>query len=454
MPGVTKWILNRVETESPSAPVRVGPSPPAPLSSPPEPSRSRAPAIIAVIVGFVLLLLAGWAAVVKRRTSNLSQLSEAMRTAKVERQDFIRTLRMHGVVEAVESHRVSAPRLAGSNLNALVITRLAPSGASVKKGDLLVEFDRQNEIKNALDKQAEYRDLEEQIKKKRAEEAAARAKDETELKQADDALKTAELEILKNEVISQIDAEKNRETLEEAKANLKQLKETFDLKRSAADASLHLLEIQRDRARNAMLHAQENAEKMSIRAPMDGLVVLNSIWKGGRMAEVQEGDEVRPGVVFMQVVDPRSMQVRVKVNQADVPYLRLGQAARVRLDAYPELVFPGKLEQIAAIGMTSGFSDKVRTFASRVSIEGADPKLMPDLSAAVDLELAGVPNALVAPRDALLMENGQTFVRVKNGSGFEKRAVKTGAMGDLDVVIESGLQAGAVVLRNGSGGRG
>jgi len=396
----------------------------------------------------VILLLAAWAMVARRRSGNQPSAGEAMRTARVERRDFVRTLRIHGVVEAVEFHTVSAPRLAGSSINTLVITKLATSGASVKKGDLLVEFDRQNEIKNALDKQADYLNLEDQIKKMQATQAAALAKDQTELKQAEDAVESASLEVSRNEIVSRIDAEKNIEALEEAKADLKQLRETFDLKRRAAEAEIRLLEIQRDQKKKSMLHAQENAEKMSVRAPIDGLVVLNPTWKGGRMAEVQEGDEVRPGVVFMQVVDPRAMQVRVKVNQADIPYLQLGQAAQVRLDAYPELVFPGRLDQVAAIGVTSGFSDKVRTFAARFSIKGSDPKLMPDLSASVDVELERVRNVLVAPRDAVRNENGQAFVNVKNGFGFEKRAVKAGAADDVEIVIESGLQPGALVLRN------
>jgi multidrug efflux pump subunit AcrA (membrane-fusion protein) len=366
----------------------------------------------------------------------------------VERRDFVRTLRIHGVVEAVESHTVAAPRLAGSNLNALTITRLATSGERVKAGDLLVEFDRQNEIKNALDKEAEYRDLEDQIKKKQAEQAAARAKDETELKQAEDALETAKLEMLKNEIVSRIDAEKNQENLEEAKARLKQLRDTFELKRRAAQAEIRILEIQRDRARNAMLHARENAEKMTIRAPRDGLVVLNPIWKMGRMAEVQEGDQVRPGTVFLQVVDPRGMQVRARVNQADSPLVKIGQRVEVHLDAYPELVFPGKVEQMAAIAVTSPFSDKLRTFVATLSIQGSDPKLMPDLSAAVDVELERLNRVLVLPRDAVSAENGQAFALVKNGAGFEKRPVKTGAGSDLEVVIQSGLEAGGLVLRN------
>jgi hypothetical protein len=46
----------------------------------------------------------------------------------------------------------------------------------------------------------------------------------------------------------------------------------------------------------------------------------------------------------MQVVNPAAMQVRVLANQQDFPILRVGQTAKVRLDAYPELVFPAKLE--------------------------------------------------------------------------------------------------------------
>src|SRR5580693_8302095 len=106
------------------------------------------------------------------------------------------------------------------------------------------------------------------------------------------------------------------------------------------------------------------------------------------MGEVQEGDQVRAGVPFMQVVNPAAMQVRVRANQQDFPSLQVGQSAKVRLDAYPELVFPAKLDQVAPIGEGGDFSNKLRSFVVIVSIEGNDPKLMPDLSAAVDVDVA------------------------------------------------------------------
>jgi HlyD family secretion protein len=426
------------------APVVSPPSRPAP-PEPAEPRRKRWWLWFAILV---VLLFAAWGVVHAMRSRPSVSEGQNVRTATVIRGEFIRTLRVTGTTEAMQSYVVAAPTLTGGGLGSLIITRLAPAGSKVHKGDLLVEFDRQNEIKNALDKQAEYNDLVEQIKKKQAEQAIARATDDTGLHQAEDAMKSAELEVRRNEVLSKIDAEKNLANLEEAKANLQQLQETYQLKRQAEAADMKVLEIQRDRAQVAMEHSQNNAAKMEIRSPLEGVVVLNTTWKGNQMGEVQEGDEVRPGVPFMQVMNPGQMQVRARVNQSDVPWLDVGQTVQIRLDAYPGMSLPGKLQRLAAIGVTSGMSSKVRTFTALFNIEGSDAHLMPDLSAAIDIVLQRQGDSLIVPRDALYLDAGGAFVWVKRGQSFEREEVKLGPVADDEAVVTSGLQAGDVVLRN------
>ena len=295
-------------------------------------------------------------------------------------------IRLKGTTEAVHTRTIIAPLLAGEHVGTLTITTLAPSGSRVKRGDLLAEFDRQAQTRECIDKQSEYEKLVNQALEEQAKESAARAKDETEIRQAESNLSKAELEMQKVEIVSRIDAEKAQEDLDEAKATLQQLRETFDLKRKAAQAGIRILEIQRDRAQQVMQHAQANAELMQIRSPIDGVVVPNTLWKQGKMGEVQEGDQIRPGVSFMQVVDPSLMQVRVLANQGDFLDLQIGRLATVRLDAYPELIFPARLEEVAPIGRNGDFSSKLRTFAVIFSITGNDAKLMPDLSAAVDVD--------------------------------------------------------------------
>jgi multidrug resistance efflux pump len=300
-------------------------------------------------------------------------------------------LRLKGTTEAVRARAILTPLLQGQQVGSLTIIRLVPAGTHVRAGNLLAEFDRQAQVKEYLDKQAESDKLTSQVAEEQAKEVANRAKDDTELKQAESNLKKAELDLEKIELRSAIDAEKDKQTLEEAKATLTARRQTYDLKRKAARASIRILEIQRDRAQQAMLHAQKNADLMQIHSAIDGIVVLDTIWKSDRMGEVQEGDQVRPGEAFMHVIDPAVMQVRVFANQQDILSLQVGQQAKVRLDAYPDLVFNARLEQMAPVATTGNFSNKLRTFTVIFSVQGSAAELMPDLSAAVDVDLKSNP---------------------------------------------------------------
>src|SRR5207245_6965230 len=122
----------------------------------------------------------------------------------------VRRLRVQGTVEAVSFHAIAAPRLSGPGSGALIVTKLVASGKSVKKGELLVEFDRQTQIKNSLDRQADYVDLVQQIEKKRADQAAAQAVDLTALKQAENARRSPALELKRTEIVSPHESQENQ----------------------------------------------------------------------------------------------------------------------------------------------------------------------------------------------------------------------------------------------------
>jgi HlyD family secretion protein len=367
---------------------------------------------------------------------------------KVERKNLSQTLRLNGTTQASRSFIVLAPRLEGAQVGSMVVTKLVPAGTHVKSGDLLVEFDPQAQTKDYLDKKSTYDNLVSQVAQKQTDEDIARSKDDTAMKQAEDELKRAQLEIQRNEVVSRIDAEKNQEAVDEGQATLKQLKETYQLKRAAAVAAIKILEIQRDRAKEAMRYALANAAKMTVHSPMAGVVVYNTIWLGGRMGTVQQGDQVRPGVPFLQVVDPSKMEVRVELNQVDLLKVHPGQKAEMRLDAYPGMMLPAVLDELSPLGHTGQFTEMVRSFTARFLVQGNDPRLLPDLSAAMDLDLGTESNVLVVPYQSIGTESGHSFVWLKNSSGFEKRTVKIGRRNDLNAVVESGLAEGDVIRRD------
>ena len=308
-----------------------------------------------------------------------------------------------------------------------MITKLIKAGTPVEKGDLVVEFDRQTQLATALDRRAELNDLEQQIKKKDAGERAARSRDDGEILLAESALSRAKLETVKNELLPKIQAEKNNLAVEQATATLNQLKETYALKRKAAEADLQILKIRRDRAESAMRQAETNAERMAVVAPISGMAVLRTVWKANTMAEVQEGEEVRAGVPVVDVVNPKTMRVRARVNQADINELQLDQPVKIGLDAYPELSFDGRIAQISPLGVVSTLSPKARVYVVLIQVNGSHPKLMPDLTASLDVTLSRLPGALVVPRDAVGTDGKRAFVRVQRGSSYQEQTVTVGA---------------------------
>jgi hypothetical protein len=166
------------------------------------------------------------------------------------------------------------------------------------------------------------------------------------------------------------------------------------------------------------------------------------------MAEIQEGDEVRTGLPVVDVVNPATMRVRAKVNQADVRELKTGQPVQVGLDAYPDLQFKGVISQISPIGVQSSLSPKVRNFIVLISVHGAHPNLMPDLSASLDVELSRTAGALVVPRDAVGFDGTQAYVQVERGGSFERRSVSVGERNAHAMVIADGIAEGARIARN------
>ena len=402
------------------------------------------PGLLMVVLGAVAASLAS----VRAQRPVPAGPSDTDTSYTVAAREFVHAVRLSGTVEAVEATTVAAPRLSGPASTSLVISRLVKAGSRVQPGDLLVEFDRQAQLTAALDRRAELNDLEQQIRRRVAEEHSARARDDSELLQAQSAVTRADLEMAKNEMIPRIQAEKNTQALEQARARLDQLKKTFDLKRKAATADIRILEIRRDKAENAMKMAETNASRMEVRSPIAGLAVIRTMWKSNGMAEILEGEEVRAGVPVVDIVNPSKMRVRVRVNQADINDLRSGQPIRIGLDAYPDLSFSGRVAQLSPLAVTSTLSPKVRYFLMLAEVDGSHERLMPDLTASLDVEIARIADALVVPRDAVLYDEGAAMVRIREGGGAASRPITLGAASATEVVVTSGLEAGAVIERH------
>ncbi|MEJ2246831.1 MAG: hypothetical protein P8Y80_12255, partial [Acidobacteriota bacterium] len=93
-------------------------------------------------------------------------------------------------------------------------------------------------------------------------------------------------------------------------------------------------------------------------------------------------------------------------------------------------------------------SNRIRYFSILASIQGRDRKLLPDLTAAVDVQLETCEGALLLPRNAVVFKENRALVEVLENGGSEVREVQTGSMNECEIIIESGLNEGTTVAIN------
>jgi multidrug resistance efflux pump len=284
-----------------------------------------------------------------------------------------RTVRATGVVRAVHSVTVLVPRIAGLGGN-LTLATLIRNGTSVAQGDPIASFDRTNELKLLDDARSRLDDLNHQIETKKAEQTSNAEGRASSLEQAESDLKKAIIESRKGPVLSAIERQKNEIRLADAREHVASLERSIRYHEEAEKAELHVLELQRDRQQRTVDRQIANSEKLLVRAPLRGMAALENMWRNNSVGHPQEGDQLWPGSPLLKVFDPSDGAVLVK-----------GARAVVHLDAFPEIAFHAHFAS-ASPAATAALGTPVKTFSARFILDESDPHLMPDLSAAVDIE--------------------------------------------------------------------
>jgi hypothetical protein len=116
------------------------------------------------------------------------------------------------------------------------------------------------------------------------------------------------------------------------------------------------------------------------------MVALQNVFRNNSMGHAEEGDQLWPGSPLLRLFDPNEMEVEAAIQEPDVIALTHNTEAVVHLDAYPGTAFKAIFESASPVA-SSGMDDPIKTFSARFRLTGSDPHLLPDLSAAVDIQV-------------------------------------------------------------------
>jgi HlyD family secretion protein len=352
--------------------------------------------------------------------------------------NFVRRVTAEGNLKAVTATPLSAPQQGEAPLK---IAWVADDGTLVKKDDLVVRFDA-TDFSIAL---ASGRDNRGTADNKQHRAAVDSSTTKTNLlrdaRQAEEELAAARRAHIDDaEIFSryqQIESE-----LDEALAGEKRnhAHNVLGVREQLTKADEALIGIEAKKADLEIANAQKGLNALELRAPHDGILVLQRDWRGD---VPRIGATVWSGSPLAQIPDLAAMNAEVFVLEADAAGLTIGQKAVITLEANPGVRYSGKITQVDKLARPRIRGVPVQYFGVIVTLDRTDPSLMkPGSRVLAELELDNRANAFSIPRQALFEKQGKKIVYVRRGSRFVPSTVTIGTSSPGRVVVTAGVMKG------------
>ncbi len=360
-------------------------------------------------------------------------------TTKVVKTDLLGTVNGNGRIQAQKKVDIS------SQVMGQIVNLAVREGDPVKKGDFLLQIDKVQYDANTRAGQAALDAL-----------FAQREADRATKIQADR------------------DWERERKNFE-AKISSEQVTQKAQLAFDSAVAGLNATERRIDQARAQLAGNHDSLNKTTLTSPISGVVTARPV-EAGENAII--GTMNNPGTVLLTVSDMSVVDAEMEVDETDIPRVKLGQKAKLTLDAFPGKKFDGAVREIGGSPITKsalGTDATAVNFKVKVQLDAPPSGIRPGFSVSGEIEtdrragtLAIPIPALVVSSEAALIRPGKgkeakptpvptagpsakkpdvegVFLAKKDGT-VEFRKVKTGINAELQIEVLEGLSAGDEIV--------
>ena len=303
---------------------------------------------------------------------------QAVQMAKVRREDVTSRVRAPGKIEPKTQVKVSA------DIMGKVTVLNVKEGDPVKKGQLLLQLD-----------DTQYRSAHDQA-------LAALSSGKARVREAESALRVADANYTRQQALF------SQKLLSEAE---------WDAATNAHEAARVALATAQEevtRAAAAAAGAADNLSKCRFVAPFDGVLSALNVEKG---EIVITGTMNNPGTQIMTVSDLSRMLVRAEVDETDVVDMKLGQKAKISVDAFPDTTFAGTVVEIGNTAKLSTIStvQGQTNFEVKVAFDDNVPQVRPGMTADVDIETATHAKTLAVPIQAVIIRTQSQLERAAKG---------------------------------------
>jgi multidrug efflux pump subunit AcrA (membrane-fusion protein) len=398
----------------------------------------RAAAAVAVVV---VLVVGSVAAFARLRHGTAAG---SLPTATVARTAFVDYLQLRGEIRPAHSTVLTAPMSGGSDLQ---IIQLARNGATVRAGDVVVQFDTTLQQRTLEQKQSELKQAESEIDKALAEQRRREQAARTALEQARSAVARARLDLEGADLRPRVEAEHFKLKVADADQTVRELEQKVMAERDAAAADVASARQKREKALFDVRETERLIAGMTIKAPAAGPITVLPNRRAATSVFAQSAPEFRAGdraffgAQIAELPDLSVINLTCRIDEVDRARIQMGRAVLVRVDALPDRELTGSVQNISLMSRPD-FTQfpPTRNFDLIVALADNDARLRSGMSATARIELERLNDVLVVPAAAVFQRTGAPTVYQIDGSTVVPRRVSILRRGRDQIAIAGGVQ--------------
>lgn len=335
------------------------------------------------------------------------------------------------------------------------VVEVAPEGAQVRKGDLLVRFD-DSQVQRDIVKlerdlalaKAEFASLDKaqvplELRELELQLMEARAGHDAEKQYLGDSIA-----LMKDDLVSEQEVEQQRLRLGQSQSNL----DRIAMQQKLTMEYLHPLKLERaqatlDAAAQELTLARGQLTNCTVTAPSAGMVVYRPLHLGTEYRTVHVGDSIFKNQPFLAIPDMRDIIVECHVPESELSRVNQGRKALVTSMAYPNLVLDAQIESIGSMAQSlPGRPSWQKYFRVVIDVEGVDERLRSGMSVQIRVLTYEKEDALLVPRAAVFWKDSGPYCRVAGAPGGTTLSIKVGQANATHYEVIDGLAQGNRVL--------
>ena len=363
-------------------------------------------------------------------------------TAEAQRGEFIIQLGMRGEIDALNSTSVSVARM--NRRMSLQIVDMVPEGTMVKKGDFLIQLDTSEAEQSVADAKDAVANAEAALESEKASIASSMAQLESSLESEEYSYQQSELNLKSMQFEAQVKKQEAELSMKKAEVSLAQAKERITQQKIIDQTAIRKAQLNVNQVKINLAEAQQALERLTLSAPIDGMVVYEEIFSTSGRKKVAIGDTPFPGMPIIKLPDLSVMIIQGTVKEADINKIEKGQNVIATFEALEGKSYYGKLTRVAALARRDE-STNTKVFDIEATLDSTMGELRPGMTCDMTIITDRIEDVLSVPLQSVFQKEDTTVVYVMGSRGPNMREVKVGTQSTNFIVVEGGLNEGELV---------